>query len=98
SHDAHGDPLPSGAIGRLGQLAFRVAAPVETVTYLDAGSKLLVKTRDRDYRVDGCFQLFDAESGKELNRFTSQGTAEAESLWHKHIEFYGRPEWCISPN
>ena len=59
THDPHGDSLPAGAIGRLGQLAFRVAAPVEAVTYLGAGSIFLVKTRDRDYRVDACFHAGD---------------------------------------
>lgn len=98
--DANGDPLPPGAIGRLGNLAFRVAAPVETVRYLDGGSKFLVKTRDADYRIDGCFQLFDAQSGKELNRFTSQMSAELRALLYedKRDDYPGFPEWCISPN
>src|SRR5579864_6239653 len=76
--DANGDPLPPGAIGRLGQMAFRVAAPVEAVRYLDGGRKLLVKTGDRHYRIEACFQLFDAQSGKELNRLTSKRTAEQD--------------------
>ncbi len=44
--------------------------------YLDGGSKFLVQTRDADYRIDGCFQLFDAQSGKELNRIICAEASE----------------------
>jgi len=89
--DVNGDPLPPGAIGRLGKLAFRLAAPASAARYLDEGSKLLVKTHDASYRTDGTFQLFDAQSGKELNRITCQ---EQRALRDEGI--YSFPEWCLS--
>ncbi len=97
--DGHGDALPPGAVARLGKRAFRVAAPVEAVRYLDGGRTTLVKTSDPDYRIDGSFQLFDARSGKELNRLTSRRSAELDSLRHEDFErYYTFPEWCLSPD
>ena len=99
--DANGDSLPEGAIGRLGQQAFRVTAPVKAVSYLDDGRIFLVRTDDRDYRVDACFQLFDAQSGKELNRIISRRSMDvlkdmpkmSGPDWHWYS-----PEWRLSPN
>src|ERR1051326_7052690 len=98
SKDAHGDALPPGAVGRLGQMAFRVAAPVEAVRYLDGGRKLLVKTRHADYRVNGSFQLFDAQSGKELNLLTSRVSDELLALRREDFRYYAFSDWCLSPD
>jgi WD40 repeat protein len=92
--DVNGDPLPPGAVGRLGKLAFRLAAPASAARYVDDGGKLLVKTRDASYRTDGAFQLFDAQSGKELNRIICQ--AQRTSLDEKGGDSF--PEWCLSPS
>jgi WD40 repeat protein len=94
--DAYGDPLPPGAIGRLGQMAFRVAAPAVAMRYVDGGSKLLVKTSDPAYRMDGVFQLFDAQSGNELNRFSSLANAELPAMDWEVLPYDGPPEWCLS--
>ena len=91
--DINGDPLPPGAIGRLGKLAFRLPAPGSAALYLDDGSKLLVKTDDATYRTDGTFLLFDAQSGKEVNRIIWQ---KQQAL--RDAGIYSFPEWCLSPN
>jgi hypothetical protein len=96
--DDHGEPLPPEPIGRLGSLEFRVAAPVVVARYLDGGNKLLVKTNDASYRTDGNFQLFDAQSGKELNRISWQESAEQRALWREDRGYYSYPEWCLSPD
>ena len=46
---------------------------------------------------DGTFQLFDAQSGKELNRIIGQATANSEHCGdEEHIIAF--PEWCLSPS
>ena len=95
--DIHGDPLPPGAIGRLGKMAFRVAAPVSAARYLDGGRKLLVKTHDATYRTHGTFQMFNAQSGKELNQIALEDTAEQLALRAEELIF-SFPEWCLSPS
>ena len=92
--DINGDPLPPGAIGRLGKMAFRLAAPASAACYLEHGSKLLVKTRDATYRTAGTFLLFDSQSGKELNRITWQ----APRALRGDEESYSFSEWCLSPS
>jgi len=100
--DANGDPLPLGVIGRIGQLSFRVAAPVDAAMFLDGGSKLLVRTRGAGIRDTGPFQLFDARNGKELNRIDSRRVdrelLKGEEKGSRPPAFLYDREWRLSPN
>src|SRR5580765_3211896 len=71
--DVNGDPLPPGAIARLGALRFRVGAPATAIRFLDGGKKLLVKANESNgnYSRNEIFQLFDAQTGQELSRFVA---------------------------
>jgi RNA polymerase sigma factor (sigma-70 family) len=60
--DAAGDPLPRGAIARLGTVRFRHAGPVTTVAYFPGGKTIASGGQD------GVIRLW-AASGKELRRF-----------------------------
>lgn len=59
--DRHGDPLPSGAVARLGTVRFRVPDEIQAVAFAHDGKTLAVSSRA------GLF-LLDAGSGKRLRR------------------------------
>ena len=59
--DAHGDPLPDGAIARLGSVRFRVPEGIRAFALSPCG-KLLALTTDEGLRI------LDAQSGKDLRR------------------------------
>ena len=63
--DPQGDPLPAGAVARLGTTRWQHGA---TITYVGfgAGSKTLVTAGQ-----DGTVRLWDAETGKEVRRFAA---------------------------
>src|SRR5262245_31886507 len=61
--DAHGDPLPPGALLRLGTTRFRHNQEVHTVAFLP-DSKVLLSVSG-----DGTIRLWEATTGKELRRF-----------------------------
>jgi WD40 repeat protein len=70
--DAHGDPLPPGALMRLGTLHFRHAGPITFVAFPPDGKTVLTASRD------GTIRLWDLTSGKEIRRFDKpQGQAAA---------------------
>jgi WD40 repeat protein len=60
--DRYGDPLPAGAIARLGTIRWRTASPILLAVYLDEKSILSV-TRDL------MAQVWDVPTGKELRHF-----------------------------
>jgi RNA polymerase sigma factor (sigma-70 family) len=78
--DAHGDPLPSGAVSRLGTLRFRHRAPVNGVAYSPDG-KLLATGGSHDYQV----RLWEAATGRLL---ASVPGARAVVFTHKGQGLY----------
>lgn len=61
--DASGDPLPDGALARLGTLRWCHPQPVTFVAFLPDGRGVLTGSDDR------VFRLWDRASGKEIRRF-----------------------------
>lgn len=57
--DLHGDPLPTGALVRLGTLRFRAPEEIETLALAPDGKTLAVSSR-------GGLILLDADTGKRL--------------------------------
>jgi RNA polymerase sigma factor (sigma-70 family) len=60
--DARGDPLPAGAVSRLGSLRLRHGGNVEYVSFLPDGKKLLSKGKDG-------VRVWDVASGAQLGEF-----------------------------
>src|SRR5262245_1670981 len=61
--DLRGDPLPAGAVARLGTLRFRHGGGVSFATFLPDGKRLLTAGMDATARV------WEVPSGKELRHF-----------------------------
>jgi WD40 repeat protein len=61
--DAHGDPLPDGALARLGTVRWRASGNIALTAFLPDGKSVL--TLGTDYVV----QVWDRDTGKELRRF-----------------------------
>jgi RNA polymerase sigma factor (sigma-70 family) len=60
--DRHGDPLPPGAVARLGTVRFRVADEVQTLAYAPDGKTLAVASY-------AGLAIFDTASGKRVANF-----------------------------
>jgi WD40 repeat protein len=65
--DAHGDPLPDGAVARAGTVRWRAGAPIVLSAYLADGRSVLTVSQQH------VAQVWDATSGKELRRFDVSG-------------------------
>jgi RNA polymerase sigma factor (sigma-70 family) len=65
--DAHGDPLPEGAVARLGTMRFRHIGDVISVAYSPDGKVIASGQRN-----EGPIILWDAATGKELRRLEEQ--------------------------
>jgi RNA polymerase sigma factor (sigma-70 family) len=62
--DRFGDPLPPGALARLGTVRFRHGGAVFSVAYSPDGKKLVTGSGDQDCTL----RLWDAKTGRELLR------------------------------
>jgi RNA polymerase sigma factor (sigma-70 family) len=69
--DLHGDPLPSGALARLGTTRLRHGQVVNSIGFLSGGKALLTVAQD------GAIRIWDVASGKELRRYSISGPAAA---------------------
>src|SRR5438270_10528986 len=61
--DLYGDPLPQGALARLGTTRWRHATPVTYTAFAADGKALLTASQD------SLIRLWDMSSGKEIRRF-----------------------------
>jgi RNA polymerase sigma factor (sigma-70 family) len=68
--DAHGGPLPPGAVARLGSLRFRHGQQIKAITMSPDG-KTVVSAGS-----DGSIVLHDAATGKKLRSFAGANTGE----------------------
>jgi WD40 repeat protein/beta-lactamase regulating signal transducer with metallopeptidase domain len=68
--DLHGDPLPEGALARLGTTRWRHGAEVSFVSFGPDGKTLVTAGRDDTIR------LWDLASGQEIRRFARPRPAE----------------------
>jgi WD40 repeat protein len=64
--DQSGDPLPWGALARMGTLRWRHGEPVTYVAFTADGKAVLTASRDNVIR------LWDRATGKEIRRFTAK--------------------------
>jgi WD40 repeat protein len=64
--DVYGDPLPDGALARLGTLRWRHAGNVFLVAYTKDGGQLFTGSQD------GTVRLWEAETGRETRRFGTE--------------------------
>src|SRR6516165_9296613 len=67
--DQFGDPLPTGALVRLGTVRFRHDGRMLAVAYAADGKTLVTASEDQTVR------RWDAVTGKELKRFSAPGFA-----------------------
>src|SRR6185369_6418671 len=67
--DRFGNPLPPGAVARLGDARFRHGGGVRKVVYTPDGRTLVTLGND------GLIQLWDAATGHERRRLQGQGAA-----------------------
>jgi RNA polymerase sigma factor (sigma-70 family) len=65
--DSYGDPLPPGAVARLGTMRFRHVGDVISVAYSPDGKVIASGQRN-----EGPLVLFDAATGKELHRLEEE--------------------------
>jgi WD40 repeat protein len=65
--DAHGDPLPDGAVNRVGGVRLRHNGEIGLLTFAADGKSLLSLGGDQTFR------RWDVATGKELSRFEKKG-------------------------
>jgi WD40 repeat protein len=82
--DQSGDPLPPGAIARMGTMRWRHGDPVSYVAYTSDGKAVLTVSRDKTIR------LWDRATGKEIRRF------ETKSAYFPHMCLAISGHFCLS--
>ena len=68
--DQNGDPLPAGALARMGTLRWRHGDTVSFVAYASEGKAVLTAAND------GSIRLWDRDTGKEIRRFDQKQGAQ----------------------
>ena len=95
--DVNGDPLPAGAIARLGSARWRVGGPAENFRFLDGGKKLFVGANA--FNVNGgpdiTFHLFENPSGKEFSRLVAVTPADVTKGFGLSPSI---AQWALSPD
>ena len=74
--DLHGDPLPEGALSRLGTIRYRQAGWYKHVEFLPGGHHFVVSTKDNQPRV------WDAASGRLVDEYKKSG----QMVWFRVTE------------
>jgi WD40 repeat protein len=78
--DAHGDPLPDGALARLGTIRLRHGGEVYLVSFTPDSKAVASVSADQTFR------LWDVANGKELRRFERKGLP----LFYGTVSFGGK--------
>jgi RNA polymerase sigma factor (sigma-70 family) len=75
--DLHGDPLPPGAVARLGTVRWRHGARASVLAFAAGGKEVVTAGPE------GMVRVWDADSGKELRRFgkPAEPNPEAPLQW-----------------
>jgi WD40 repeat protein len=77
--DGLGDPLPQGAVARLGTMRLRTGAPVERLGFSPDGTQLA--SWSGDYDVTDALVLWDTKTGRELRRIDLPGARVDHLVW-----------------
>ena len=72
--DAYGDPLPEGAIVRIGTLRLRPGAPVTDMAFTPDGQQLVTVANSNEVHV------WDVATGQELRAFPVDGSAGVSTI------------------
>jgi RNA polymerase sigma factor (sigma-70 family) len=70
--DFHGDPLPAGAMARLGTVRWRHGGLVAALAFADGGKEVVTAGPD------GCVRVWDAATGKQLRRLGEERPADPD--------------------
>jgi WD40 repeat protein len=68
-YDLYGDPLPEGAISRLGTIRFRQADAIGSIAFIDNGSSLATNTQGKK------INIWDTSTGKIRQQLTSRAAS-----------------------
>jgi RNA polymerase sigma factor (sigma-70 family) len=92
--DLYGDPLPAGAVVRLGTVRFRHAEGVTGFAFVPGGKALIAGSHD------GTLRLWEVPTGKEIRRFLGHKGAVhrlALSADGRLLASWGRTDWGEPP-
>jgi WD40 repeat protein len=95
--DTYGDPLPDGALTRLGTVRWRHADAVTFVAFLPDGKAVLTGAQDNTLR------LWARATGKEIRRFRVPGGQQPLGPGIRRVNVWGGAPWggpivSLSPN
>jgi WD40 repeat protein len=90
--DLYGDPLPDGALARLGTIRWRHASPVSFVAFTPNGKAVVTACQDDVIR------LWDLETGKQIRRFErQQADKSAPGRYALEAELLARQQRLMLP-